>query len=112
MSLDITLIAVKLKVLWREQPDKICCTIEHIASQLNMSGRTLQRRLKEEDTSYVALQDRARLDLALKLLESGHSVEEVSDALGFADRRCFTRAFKRWTGDSPRVYRQCEQEKT
>ncbi|UZE97008.1 helix-turn-helix domain-containing protein [Alkalimarinus alittae] len=112
MALDIALVTTKLKIaakimcVWRAKPENICCSLDDMATELNMSRRTLQRKLKEENTCYLTLQDNARLDLTRCFLAAGKSVEEISDSLGFADRRCFTRAFKRWTGAPPRVYKK------
>lgn len=104
MALDLTYVATKIQLVWREKPETVCCSLSQMAAELKMSRRTLQRKLKEENTCYLSLQDSARLDLTICFLAAGKSVEEISDALGFADRRCFTRAFKRWTGNSPRAY--------
>ncbi len=106
MALDLGLIAAKIKLVWHEKPDRVCCSLSQMATELKMSRRTLQRKLREENTCYLSLQDSARLDLTICFLAAGKSVEEVSDSLGFANRRCFTRAFKRWTGDSPRTYKK------
>ena len=106
MALGLCLIASKIQLVWREKPDSVCCNLSQMASELKMSRRTLQRKLKEENTCYLSLQDSARLDLTICFLAAGKSVEEISDSLGFANRRCFTRAFKRWTGNSPRTYKK------
>ncbi|MBV8470325.1 MAG: AraC family transcriptional regulator [Burkholderiaceae bacterium] len=73
-----------------------------IASQLCMSERTLQRRLLEENTSFVKLVDETRRELAQRFLAKGDiSPTEMSFALGFADPSNFYRACKRWFGHSP-----------
>lgn len=78
---------------------------ELIAEEFNLSERTIQRRLAREQTSYQALLDEARLNRARELLNSEHfNHEEIAYNLGFADERCFYRAFKRWTGTSPADY--------
>jgi AraC-like DNA-binding protein len=71
-----------------------------------MSERTLKRRLAEQNTSYTELLDAARRTRALELLGSSVSIEEVSARLGYSDAANFTRAFRRWTGQSPRALRQ------
>ncbi len=106
MSLDVRLVAAKIKLIWQERPDRICCNIDLMAERLHMSCRTLQRRLREEDTCYLTLQDSARLNLTLSLFAESKSVKEVSEILGFSNRRSFTRAFKRWTGESPKTYKK------
>jgi AraC-like DNA-binding protein len=77
----------------------------HIARQLGMSPRNLQRHLAEEGTSYKALLNDARADLARSYVRAGRlSVTEIAFVLGFAETSTFSRAFKRWTGRSPRQY--------
>jgi AraC-like DNA-binding protein len=79
--------------------------IEFMADELNLHARTLQRRLREEGHGYGELQGRVRYRLAMQLLgKPGQAIEDVSERLGFSDRRSFTRAFKRWSGVSPAVY--------
>ncbi len=77
-----------------------------VASALAMSARNLQRALREEDTSYQALLDHARRELALgHLATPAGSAAEVAFLLGFADASAFTRAFRRWTGSTPGAWR-------
>jgi len=79
---------------------------EGLAAELHMSLRTLQRRLAEENTTYGALLDDIRRDLALRYLEDPErSVTEVAFLLGYSQHSVFTRAFHRWTGKSPSRYR-------
>lgn len=81
--------------------------IEHIAAQLNMSPRTLRRRLDEAGTSYRALLDEVREALAEELLGTGAlSVEDVAVRLGYAEASSFIYAFKRWKGITPAAYRR------
>jgi len=71
-----------------------------------MSARTQQRRLSEQGHSFQSLVDRARQDLAQRLLvETDYSLAEVAFLTGFAEQSGFTRAFKRWAGQTPRSYR-------
>jgi len=87
-------------------PDGEVCSPRRLARQLGMSERTLKRRLAAQGTSYTELLDAARRTRALELLGSDVSVEEVSARLGYSDAANFTRAFRRWTGQSPRALRQ------
>jgi AraC-like DNA-binding protein len=82
---------------------------KELAQQLAMSERTLKRRLAEKHTTYTELLDRARHARALELLRTGSSVEEASERLGYSDAANFTRAFRRWTGQSPRALRRSER---
>lgn len=77
-----------------------------IAAQLNMSGRTLQRKLKQEGSSFSTLLQDCRCELAQKYLsQPQRSVIEVAYQLGFSEPSTFSRAFKQWTGQSPAEYR-------
>ena len=80
-------------------------TEEAAARSLGMSLRNLQRRLEEEGTSYRKALNDTRRDIARSYLNEGHtSVTEIAFLLGFADTSSFSRAFRRWTGLSPRTY--------
>ena len=85
--------------------DDQICSPQLLARQLGMSERTLKRRLAEQNTSYTELLDATRRARALELLRTSASVEEVSARLGYSDAANFTRAFRRWTGQSPRARR-------
>ncbi len=79
-------------------------TIDRVAGDMGLSRQTLYRRLKEEDVTFEALLDKLRHRLALRYLrEDKLSVKAASYRLGFADPAAFSRAFKRWTGNSPRA---------
>jgi AraC-like DNA-binding protein len=76
-----------------------------IARALGMSARNLQRHLAAEGTSFKELLNEARVSLARSYVDEGRlSVTEIAFILGFADTSTFSRAFKRWTGRSPREY--------
>ena len=78
----------------------------HVARQLGVSNRTLQARLKEEGTTYQAVLDNVRKELALSYLkDESRSLVEVAFLLGYADQSAFNHAFRRWTGASPRSFR-------
>ncbi|MGH8541738.1 MAG: AraC family transcriptional regulator [Stenotrophobium sp.] len=77
-------------------------SIEAIAQELNMSGRTLRRRLSVLGLSFESLLESVRKTRALSLLaHSGVSIEQVASETGYSDVRNFRRAFKRWMGVSP-----------
>lgn len=80
---------------------------QQIAAALNVSNRTLQRKLKEEGASFKDLLQDTRMQLARKYLRSpGRSVVETAYLLGFSEPSTFSRAFKRWSGVSPAEYRE------
>jgi AraC-like DNA-binding protein len=76
--------------------------LEEVASMLNISPRTLQRKLKEEGHTYQHLLEEYQIELASQLLSQPHTqVQEVAFMLGFTSLQNFSRAFKRKTGISP-----------
>jgi AraC-like DNA-binding protein len=78
-----------------------------VARQLGLSTRALQRRLATESTSYGALVDGTRRELALAYLrEARHSMTDIGYLLGFSGAASFTRAFRRWTGKTPSEYQR------
>jgi len=80
--------------------------IEEIAQYLNLSVRSTQRKLHEYGTSYSQVLDAIRKELALTYLrQTQNSVLYVSERLGFSEQSAFQRAFKRWTGSTPKRYR-------
>lgn len=82
-------------------------TLEHTADRLGMSPRSLRRRLAELGTSYQMIIEQLRRGRAVELLlHSTLSVEQIAAELGYQDPSNFGRAFRRWTGMSPRGYRE------
>jgi len=81
---------------------------KRLASEIaGVSPRTLQRRLAQQHTGYSRVLDQARLLKAAALLkETDMKLLDISLMLGYASAPGFTRAFRRWTGVSPRAYRQ------
>ncbi|PCJ47410.1 MAG: hypothetical protein COA99_00865 [Moraxellaceae bacterium] len=90
----------------RDNSELLACNIDTMAEYLHLGERTLQRRLQKEGTNFFQLQDQAKQQLAIELLKSNrYSIEQISDQLGFSDRRSFSRAFQRWQGCSPRQFK-------
>jgi AraC-like DNA-binding protein len=82
-------------------------TLEHVASELGIEPRTLQRRLLKTGTSFQKLFDQIRLELALYYLDrTTLDVTQIAFELGYAEASVFSRAFKRWTGMAPGSYRK------
>jgi AraC-like DNA-binding protein len=78
-----------------------------LARELAMSGRTLQRRLADEGVSYQQLLDEARKEAAGRYLsEPTLAIAEVAYLVGYSEPAPFHRAFKRWYGVTPELYRQ------
>lgn len=81
-------------------------SLEQLTKQLNMSARTLRRRLEKEGTSFQRIKDNARRDAAIAWLSQEElSVSDVAELSGFSDPSAFHRAFKRWTGKAPGHFR-------
>lgn len=80
---------------------------DQLAQRLHMSGKTLQRKLQEDQTSFQQLLDAERQRRALILLTSTSlPLIQISEQLGFSESSTFSRAFKRWEGVAPLEYRQ------
>lgn len=78
-----------------------------VARKLAMGERTMQRRLTEAGTSYAELLEALRRELAVDYLRTRrNTVHEVAYLLGFAEIASFTRAFRRWTGVPPSIWRE------
>jgi AraC-like DNA-binding protein len=75
--------------------------VEVVAKRLGLTARSLQRRLKDENTSFNAVREDVRQQLSRRYLEEGLSIAEISFLLGFSEPSAFFRAFKRWTGLTP-----------
>lgn len=82
-------------------------TASEVATQLNMSPRTLHRRLTAEDTSFQQLKDSLRREVAVHYIQRDElTIDAIAAVMGFQDNSAFYRSFKKWTGTSPGQYRQ------
>ncbi|BFO08000.1 L-rhamnose operon regulatory protein rhaS [Serratia rubidaea] len=82
-------------------------SLEAVAEKQGLSAWSLQRRLREENTSFSAQVDQVRKEMAIHYLRQQHlSVSEMALLLGYSEVSAFSRAFRRWFGCSPRHYRQ------
>jgi AraC-like DNA-binding protein len=82
-------------------------TLEAVARTLAVSDRTLQRRLEEEGTTFLEILDGVREARARDLLrDPSLTLIDVAERLGFSDLATFSRAFKRWTGEPPGMFRR------
>jgi AraC-like DNA-binding protein len=78
-----------------------------LAERLFLSPRTLHRRLEDEGTSFRAIKDGLRRELAIEwLTKTQRPLGRIGSELGFADAAAFYRAFAAWTGSGPREYRR------
>jgi AraC-like DNA-binding protein len=101
---------VTTAMLWSTLPtllDRGVISVRDASEALNLSERTLHRRLSLEGATYLGLLDKARFERSMRLMAAPDiSLEEIALACGFLDNSGFYRGFKRWTGMAPRAYRQ------
>lgn len=82
------------------------CSSEFVASSLGMNSKKMQRLLAQEGTSFSQILDETRRAAAIEmLLESDAPVSRIAGLLDYSTVAPFTTAFTRWTGVSPRTYR-------
>lgn len=88
-------------------------TGESLAGILNLSLRTLHRRLQKEGTSLQKVKDEVRKELATeRLVRTSRTAKQVGREVGFRSEKSFMRAFKRWTGTTPLNYRRKASERS
>jgi AraC-like DNA-binding protein len=81
--------------------------LKHIATILRTNERTLQRKLAKFGVTFEHLVDITRRDEAIRLItQSSERMANVAFRLGYSEQANFNRAFRRWTGNQPRVYRR------
>lgn len=79
---------------------------DHVAVHLNLTPRTLARKLQQEGTGYQEVLDNLKSDLAVADLKNTNKpITQIAYELGFNEPQAFARAFKRWTGKSASEYR-------
>ena len=84
--------------------------IAEMAQALHLSERTLKRRLQEDGANFQALLDQVRFRDSLRLLANASlAIKQVAEAVGYTDPANFARAFGKWSGFSPREWRQKHQ---
>lgn len=82
-------------------------SVNHIASQLGMSNRTLTRRLSESGVTFRDLIRQTQEEGSKLLLkQTNRTISEIAFENGFSEQSAFNRAFKRWTGISPLEFRK------
>ncbi|MGN1402237.1 MAG: helix-turn-helix domain-containing protein [Bacillus sp. (in: firmicutes)] len=87
-------------------------TLEEIAHSLGISGRTLQRNLKAENTTFNQQLQAVQKMLAFHYLQTPNlTTRDISYLLGYADSNSFVRAFKKWTGQTITAYRELLESK-
>lgn len=82
-------------------------SFETLAERMRLRAPTLRRRLRLEGQTYRSIKDELRRGLAIEALLSGQrNVADLADDLGFSEPSAFHRAFRKWTGKSPALFRQ------
>jgi AraC-like DNA-binding protein len=95
-----------IRRLLRTQMTSSHCSAEDIAGLLAMHRRTLTRRLKDGGTGYRAISSEIRFEIARQLLgDTMVPLGQIAAALGYSEASAFTRAFRRWAGQTPTVWR-------
>lgn len=83
------------------------CSFEHIAEEMCMHPRTLQRRLRDEGASFENIRDDVRRELAMRLLaRSQSSLTEIAHKIGYAETSVLSRSCQRWFGATPEQIRR------
>lgn len=96
---------VKQMILNLVQPE--FPTIEQVAANLNLSIRTLQRRLKSEQKTYKSVLDNLKQQFAMDYIKNPQlTVSEIAYLLDYSEVSAFSRSFKRWTGTTPNQFRK------
>ena len=82
-------------------------SMDEAASALNMTSRTLRRKLDEEQITFSEISTDVRSSLATEYLKTTKlSTEDIAGLLGFSDAANFRHAFKKWTGKAPSAFRR------
>jgi len=86
--------------------DDEALSINKVAKEMAVSVRTLQKRLEDEGVAFSDLHKDIRQRLAQKYLRENYTVEQITYLLGFSEPSVFRKAFKKWSGVTPREYRE------
>ncbi len=96
-------VADQVRIAIHEQLPTAVLTKARVADTLGFSEKTLDRRLAAENTSFMALVTDTRKELARYYLSDSHyRLDDIAQRLGYNDRAAFSKAYKKWTGKSPR----------
>ncbi len=100
-------VASQIRSLIGHDVSKKFPSFEQITERLNMSATTLRRRLRKEQISYQEIKDNCRRDASLVYLSRPElSINAIAALMGFTDASSFHRSFKKWTGMTPKEYRE------
>jgi AraC-like DNA-binding protein len=102
------LLAAQVKRVLHEALRSADAHVDIVAARLGLTSRSLQRRLTDEGTTFAAVREDVRRELARRYLTEGLPIADISFLLGFSEPSAFFRAFKRWTGLTP-IERRAQQ---
>ena len=103
---NATSISVRVRRRLRRHLADHAAAFESLAVAMGMAPATLRRRLFDEGTSYQAIKNKLRCDLAVDhLTHSTRSIADIGIDLGFSEHSAFNRAFKKWLGVAPSEFR-------
>src|SRR5690606_9535950 len=88
-----------------EENEQLSQNLNDICKQLDVSERTLRRKLSEEGANFQAILNEVRFTRARKLLLQHYKLEDIASRLGYSEAGNFSHAFKRWSGMSPKQYK-------
>jgi len=84
----------------------ICFTIEEIADKMNLSVRSLQRKLKDQKLTFSGLKEELRKKMVVTYFKDENlSISDISFKMGYSERSAFERAFKKWFDSNPKAFR-------
>jgi AraC-like DNA-binding protein len=104
-------LADHIRRLLRTRLTRNRCSAEDIADLLKMHRRTLTRHLKDSGMGYRGIANEVRFEIARQLLEDTEvPLGQIAAALGYSEASAFTRAFRRWSGQTPTAWRADDHE--
>jgi AraC-like DNA-binding protein len=99
-------LAARVRAVVLDGQDGARPTMRAMARRLGLSSRSLRRHLHEEGHTYAEVLEQAMAEIARRMLDDpAATIQDVADRLGFSEASAFHRAFKRWTGLTPRQFR-------
>jgi AraC-like DNA-binding protein len=102
--------SARVKTRISDLDDLDSTSLESVANTFNCSAPTLARRLRQEGYQFLQIKDKVRRSRSIQLLlNTDLSISQISSQLGFSEDAVFYRTFKKWTGLTPKAYRDSHQ---
>jgi AraC-like DNA-binding protein len=102
-SADKRAVKLRLAAIVQRSADARLPTLAEVAQHFGVTPRTLQRRLRDSSTTFRCVMNEVRMELAAQKLADSATVMEAAHVAGFSEASCFHRAFKRWSGHTPKA---------